>query len=73
MIKYIVYNIETGEILRSGGSSKRNLALQVKSDKEALLIGLTANDVTQKVLFDGLDQRGQPINPRIVEKQKVAK
>lgn len=27
-----------------------------------------ANDVTQKVEFDGFDADGQPVNPRIVDK-----
>jgi len=66
MIKYIVYSKETGEILRSGGCSERNLARQIKSDKEAMLIGFNINSLTQKVLFD-LDDQGKPINPRIVD------
>jgi len=28
----------------------------------------TANDVTQRIEFDGLDAKGQPINPRVVDK-----
>ena len=27
-----------------------------------------ADDVTQKVIFDGFDKNGQPVNPRVVDK-----
>jgi len=69
MIKYIVYSKETGEILRSGGCSERNLARQIKSDKEAMLIGFNINSLTQKVIFDVVSEEGTPINPRLVDKE----
>jgi len=65
MKKYIVYNAE-GKIQRTGVCSKKDLLKQANED-EFILEG-TANDVTQKVEFDGFDVDGQPINPRVVDK-----
>ena len=68
---YVVFDKITGRIIRSGACQDVCFGYGLESN-EAVVEGF-ANDVTQKVLFDGLDERGQPINPRIVEKQKVAK
>jgi len=61
---------KTGTIKRAGFCPRSMFGLQSFPD-EFFAEG-QASDVTQKVVFDGLDQSGQPINPRIVEKQKVA-
>ena len=62
---YIVFN-STKEILRLISSSPAMSLLQAK-DGEFIMEG-DADDVTQKVEFDGLDEKGQPINPRVVDK-----
>lgn len=65
MKNFIVYN-SNGEILRTGSCPPRDFSLQAGED-EFVMQG-TANDITQKVEFDGFDKKGQPINPRIVDK-----
>ncbi len=64
-MNYVVYNI-TGEILRTVQCSIKSSFLQAK-DGEFITEGV-ANDVTQKIEFDGLDEKGQPVNPRVVDK-----
>lgn len=64
-MKYIIYD-NTGKILRRIQCPPGLSLLQAK-DSEFVMEG-TANDVTQKVKFDGLDEKGQPVNPRIVDK-----
>lgn len=68
-MNYIVYNIAsetTGEILRKVKCSIKSSFLQAKNGN--FIIEGEANDVTQKVEFDGLDIDGRPVNPRIVDK-----
>lgn len=65
MKKFIVYNLDR-KMLRGGGCSDKDFFLQAR-DGEFVMEG-TANDVTQKIEFDGLDEKGQPINPRVVNK-----
>lgn len=64
-MNYIVYN-KNKKILRKVICSSSHSLLQAK-DNEFVIEGI-ANDVTQKVEFDGLDDNQQPINPRIVNK-----
>lgn len=65
MKKYIVYN-QAKKILWTGGCSDKDFSLQAK-DSNFVMEG-AANDVTQKIEFDGFDEEGQPINPRVVDK-----
>lgn len=64
-MNYIVYNI-TGKILRTVQCSPASSILQAK-DGEFIAEGM-ANDVTQKIEFNGLDEKGQPVNPRVIDK-----
>ena len=70
MRQFIIFNQE-GNILRCGFCQDSTFSMQAQ--KCEFVIEGQANDVTQKVVFDGLDESGQPINPQIVDKQKVAK
>lgn len=65
MLSFIIYNKDE-KILRIGQCSNKTIRLQVE-EGEFVMEGV-ADDVTQKVEFDGFDVKGQPINPRIVEK-----
>lgn len=65
MKKFIVYKLDK-KISRTGGCSDKDFSLQAKDD-EFVMEG-EANDETQKIEFDGLDEEGQPINPRVVDK-----
>lgn len=65
MKNYIVYNSD-GKILVTGCCAETDFLLQAQ-DGEFVMEGV-ANDVTQKVEFDGLDEENQPINPRVVDK-----
>ena len=66
-MSYIIYN-EAGEILRVVQCSPAMSKIQPK-EGEFIMEG-TANGVTQKIKFDGLDVNDQPINPRVVNKTK---
>ena len=65
MKRFIIYNLDK-KMLRTGGCSDGDFLLQAK-DGEFVMEG-RANDVTQKVEFDGLDEKGQPVNPRVINK-----
>lgn len=65
MKNFIIYNVDS-KILRCGGCADRDISLQAKEGE--FILECTANDVTQKVEFDGLDADNQPINPRVVDK-----
>lgn len=65
MKSYIVYGLN-GEILRTGHCPDRDVELQAGAN-EFVMEGI-ANGTTQKVEFDGLDEKGQPVNPRVVDK-----
>lgn len=64
-MNYPIYN-KTGKILRVVTCSKAMSKIQAKED-EFIMEG-AANDSTQKVEFDGFNEKGRPINPRIVDK-----
>ena len=64
-MKFIVYDM-IGKMLRQV-SCPSNLRYLQARDGEFVMEGI-ANDTTQKIKFDGLDEEGQPINPRIVNK-----
>lgn len=64
-MNYVIYN-KTKKILRLIDCSPTMSKLQTK-DGEFILEGV-ANDVTQKVEFDGFDVDDQPIDPRVVDK-----
>lgn len=64
MKNFIIYNKEE-KILSTGSCQDKDLKLQGIGN---FILEGTANDVTQKVEFDGLDIDGQPINPRVVDK-----
>lgn len=66
MKKYIVYKKNTGKILRTGVCQNNSFDLQAQ-EGEAVMEGI-ANDVIQKVVFNGFDEKDQPINPHIVDK-----
>lgn len=61
----IVYN-KNGEILRAVSCPSTLRHSQAKKG-EFMMKGI-ANDATQKVKFNGFDEEGQPINPRVVDK-----
>lgn len=65
MRKYSIFNGER-KILRSGVCTTASFEKKA-NDGEFIVEGF-GNDVTQKVEFDGLDNDGQPINPRVVDK-----
>ena len=65
-MKFVLYNKTTRKITATGHCQPSAFDKQA-GDGEFVLEG-TANDVTQKVEFDGLDDNGQPINPRVVDK-----
>ena len=65
MKRFVVYN-NAGKILRTGGCPD-NVFFRQTREGEFVMEGV-ANGITQKVEFDGLDNKGQPINPRIVNK-----
>lgn len=65
MKKFIVYN-EQKEILRVGLCQNSTFYLQAKED-EFVMEG-KAEGLNQKIEFDSLDDEGQPINPRVVDK-----
>lgn len=65
MKKFVVYNKQK-EILRTGVCQNNTFDLQAK--KNEFVMEDSANDVTQKVEFDGFDEKGQPIDPRVVNK-----
>lgn len=65
MTSYIVFN-QIRETLRTGFCLDKDILLQAK-ESEFVMEG-TTNDVTQKIEFDGLDDKGQPVNPRVVDK-----
>ena len=64
-MNYIVYD-NTGIILRQVQCHQDFADMQAKENE--LIIEGTANDVTQKIKFDGLDDKKQPVNPRVVDK-----
>lgn len=64
-MKFIVYD-KNKKILRTGSCSAQDSFLQAQ-DGEFIIEGI-ANDATQKVEFDGFDEKGQPINPRVIDK-----
>lgn len=65
MKNYIVFN-KLKKILRTGGCGDRDFLLQAKSGN-FVMEGI-AKDTIQQVEFDGFDTKGQPINPRVVDK-----
>ena len=62
---FTVFNNQK-EILRTGSCSKRDFLLQIQQG-EYITEGFS-DTLTQKVEFDGFDDKGQPINPRVVDK-----
>jgi len=65
-MKHFVVFDSIGKILRHGNCQDSTFERQAK-EGEFVMEG-QANDVTQKVEFDGLDENDQPINPRIIDK-----
>ena len=66
-MRYAIYNKE-GEIIRIVGCPPEYAESQVKDDEGIIEAPRDVNDVTQKIEFDGFDEKGQPINPRVVNK-----
>ena len=66
-MKFITYN-KSGKILRGGHCQASTFRSQARKENVEFVVEGIANDVTQKVEFDGFDSNGQPINPRIVDK-----
>ena len=64
-MNYIVYD-NSGEILRIVVCSPAMSSLQARGGK-FVMEGI-ANGSTQKIEFDGLDEKGRPINPRVINK-----
>lgn len=65
MKNFIIFNSKS-EILRTGNCP--DSVFENQAQKEEFVIEGKANDVTQKIIFDGLDENGLPINPRVVNK-----
>jgi len=65
-MNYIIYNKE-GNIQRSGSCPGFLFDAEAHKPDEFVIEG-EANDSIQKVQFDGFDDEGQPINPRVVDK-----
>lgn len=65
MRRFIVFNKQE-KMLRTGSCMDNNFLLQ--ANKNEFVMEGKANDRTQKVKFDGPDDEGQPINPRVVDK-----
>lgn len=65
-MRYIVYNIITHIIQRGGTCNLNSFKIKAHAN-EAVMEGI-ANDATQKIKFDSLDDDGQPVNPRVVDK-----
>ena len=66
MRKFIVFDSQD-KILRTGSCQNSTFELQASNPGEYIMEGV-ADDATQKVKFDGFDEKGQPINPRVVNK-----
>lgn len=64
-MKFIVYDNE-GKFINHGHCQDRTFHKQ--GGENGFVFEGCGNDVTQKIEFDGLDDEGQPINPRIVDK-----
>ena len=65
MKNYIIYN-QDGKIQRTGSCPENVFSLQAMNG-DFVMEG-KADDATQKIEFDGFDEEGQPINPKIVDK-----
>ena len=65
MKSFIIYN-DKGEIIRVGSS--QNIDYQLQAQNDEFVMDGTADCITQKIEFDGFDEKGQPINPRVVNK-----
>ncbi len=65
MANFIAYD-EKKQILRTG-SAPLGMANMQAGPGEFVIEGV-ADDQTQKMEFDGLDESGRPINPRLVDK-----
>lgn len=65
MKKFIIFNAQ-GKVLRSGSGQNSCFELQA-NDGEFVFEG-EVKDMTQKIKFDGFDEKGKPINPRIINK-----
>lgn len=66
-MNYIVFN-KIGGILKTIICSPTMVKIQVKDKDNEFIMKGTAKDITQKIKFDGFDEKGQPINPRVVDK-----
>lgn len=64
-MKYIIFNV-VHEILRTVQCPPAFAKTQ-KHEGEFIMRG-EADDVTQKIEFDSLNIKGQPVNPRVVDK-----
>ena len=64
-MKFILFN-KFGKALAAGHCQDAAFSKQA-GEGEFVIEGII-NDVTQKIEFDGLDEDGQPINPRVVDK-----
>ena len=65
MKKFTIYDSE-GKILRSGFCT--TTSFKKKAGNGEFIFEGIGNDVTQKIEFDGFDDNGQPIDPRVVDK-----
>lgn len=64
-MKFLVHN-QKGKILRTGMCSGNDFSRQAHDGE--FVMEDTANDLTQKIEFDGFDEKGQPINSRVINK-----
>ena len=67
-MKFIVYGADKKIVM--GGHCQESAFHKQANEGEFVLEGV-ANDITQKVEFDGFDENGQPINPRVVDKSSA--
>ena len=65
MAQFIVYD-QNKEVLRTGNAPLGMVNMQAGPGE--FTIEGTADDRKQKMEFDGLDESGRPINPRLVDK-----
>jgi len=72
MKRITIFDRNTGRIIRNGACPDKDIDIQTRAPNEAVFIGVQGNDLTELVQCDNFDIKGRPVNPRIVDKQKVA-
>lgn len=69
MLHFIVFSKNSKRILRGGTCLPKMYHTEVRTADECIMkTNGQVDDVTKKIEFDGFDDKGQPINPRVVDK-----